>query len=107
MVHAVLDREQIDVMAAALVDGVEHLGALKTAVVALATVDGEDTHPGETGTVLLANVGTEDTFADSFLTGKFAGGLKGVGHHGLEVETFDEGAELGGKNGVHRMMPSM
>jgi hypothetical protein len=102
MVYAILDRVEVDVMATTLVDGVEHLGALKTAVVALATVDGEDTHPRETRTVLLANVRTEDTFADSILTGEFAGGLKGLGHHGLDVETFDDGAELGGKSGVHR-----
>lgn len=79
----------------------EHLGALKTAVVALATVDGEDTHPGETRTGLLANVGTENAFTDSLLTGELTSGLKGLGHHGLDVETFDEGAELGGKSGVH------
>ena len=101
-VTTVLDRKEVDVETTTPVLCPKDGGALKTTLAALATVDREDTHPSDT-LVFGLDLGRTDPIAQLTATGKLAGHLKGSGHHGVKVETFDDGAELAGKDGVHLM----
>jgi hypothetical protein len=102
LIHAVFDREEIDVHATTSILRAKNFGSLKTTLAALATMDSEDAHAGQTREVrFLLDIGRSIRLTLSATARKLAGHQKCSGHCLLKVEMFDDAAELGGKNGVH------